>query len=72
MNSADVYGDGKPTGVNWLDVYAKIEKAGKGIMLVDGPQGMLDMIAHIHGSPYVRLGLDKAQTELTQALLTAR
>ena len=67
-----VYGDGKPTGVNWLDVYAKIEKAGKGIMLVDGPQGMLDMIAHIHGSPYVRLGLDRTQTELAQALLAAR
>jgi len=67
-----VYGDGKPTGMNWLDVYAKIEKAGKGIMLVDPAQGMLDVVNHIHGSPYVRLGMDKSQMELAKALLAAR
>ena len=67
-----VYGDGKPTGMHWLDVYAKIQKAGKGIMLVDGPQGTLDVISHIHGSPYVRLGINASQKDLAQALLAAR
>lgn len=67
-----VYGDGKPTGMHWLDIYERIQKAGKGIMLVDNARGTLDVLSHIHGTPYARIGVSAAERELAEALLRAR
>ena len=68
-----VFGDGKPNGMHWLDVYAKIEKAGKGVMYTeDSAQDMLTLLSTLHGTPYIRQSVSARDKDLAQALIKAR
>ena len=67
-----VYGDGKPSAVHWLDVYEKIAAAGKGMMICGGAQDFLDVLSHIHGTPYAKLEIRSCDRDLVRRVLDAR
>ena len=68
-----VFGDGKPNGMHWLDVYAKIEKAGKGVMYTENSaQDMLTLLSTLHGTPYIRQSVSARDKDLAKALIKAR
>ncbi len=67
-----VFGDGKPSGLHWLDVYRKIQKSGKQMMIIGSPQDYLDVLDAVHGTPYGSFGISVRETGLAKALLSAR
>jgi len=67
-----VFGDGKPGGLHWLDVYKKIQAAGKRMWIVGSPEDYLSVLGELHGSPYGNFGLDAGQRDLAEKLIGAR
>lgn len=67
-----VFGDGKPSGLHWLDVYKKIQASGKQMMIVGGPQDYLDVLGTLHGTPYGNFGFDARDRDLAEKLISAR
>lgn len=67
-----VFGDGKPSGLHWLDVYQRIQTSGKQMMIVGRPQDYLDVLGVLHGTPYGNFGLDARDCDLAQKLIAAR
>ncbi|MBR5289151.1 MAG: hypothetical protein IKU34_11285 [Clostridia bacterium] len=67
-----VYGDGQPSAIHWLDVYRRIQAAGKGMMICGGPKDFLDVLDQIHGTPYARLEIKNSERELVKRVLDAR
>lgn len=66
------FGDGKPTGLHWLDVYKRIQDSGKHSWIVGSPQDYLDVLNVLHGTPYGSFWLDASERELAQKLIDAR
>ena len=67
-----IYGDGKPSAVHWLDVYRRIAAAGKGMMICGSAQDYLDVLAHLHGTPYTKLDIRSSERALARRVLEAR
>lgn len=67
-----VFGDGKPSGLHWLDVYKKIHASGKRMMIIGGPQDYLDVLGALHGTPYGNFFLDVRDRDLAEKLIAAR
>lgn len=67
-----VFGDGKPGGKVWMDVYKKIQAAGKQMWIVGGPKDYLDVLGEIHGSPYACFGIDAKDADFARKLIDAR
>lgn len=67
-----VFGDGKPGGLHWLDVYKKIQASGKRMWIVGTPRNYLDVLGEIHGTPYGTFGLDISDLALAGTLIDAR
>lgn len=67
-----VFGDGKPGGLHWLDVYQKIQAAKKQMWIVGSADDYLNVLGEIHGSPYASFWLDASQRELAEKLINAR
>ena len=67
-----VYGEGQKGPVHWLEVYRKIEKAGKQNMIVGNPEAYLETIAHLHGQPYSSHWIPAGQRALAEAVILAR
>jgi len=66
------FGAGQPTGLHWLDVYRRIQSAGKHSWIVGEPQDFLDVLGALHGSPYAHFGLSAADRDLAEKLIHAR
>ena len=68
-----VYGEGKPGPMHWLDVYRKIRRAGKRMMLIGRPDEILETIGALGGEGvYCALGLRADEEETARRLLAAR
>ena len=67
-----VYGDGQPSAVHWLDVYRRIQAAGKGMMICGGPKDYLSVVSQLHGTPYAKLEILSSERELIRQVLDAR
>ena len=68
-----VYGDGQPGPMHWLeDVYRKIQKAGKQIMIMGGAEEYLDTLGELHGSPYSIQWFEEKDRDFAMKLLKAR
>jgi len=67
-----VYGDGQPSAVHWLDVYRRIQAAGKGVMICGNAQDYLDVLSHVHGTPYTQLTIPSSERDLIRRVLEAR
>lgn len=67
-----VFGDGKPSGLHWLDVYRKIQSAGKQMMIVGGPRDYLDVLGELHGTPYGSFGFKASERDFAEKLINAR
>lgn len=67
-----VYGDGKPSAPHWLDVYRKIQAAGKQMWIIGGAEDYLKVIKEIHGTPYSSHYLDVSQRALAEEIIKAR
>ena len=67
-----IYGDGKPSAVHWLDVYRRIAAAGKGMMICGSAQDYLDVLSHLHGTPYTKLDIRSSERALARRVLEAR
>lgn len=67
-----VYGDGKPSAIHWLDVYRRIQRAGKQMMIVGGPQDYLGVLSELHGTPYACFSIKNSEREQIERILAAR
>ncbi len=67
-----VSGAGQPDAIHWLDVYRRIQAAGKQMWIVGGPKDFLDVLAQVHGSPYFTYALSKKDRDFADALIRAR
>ena len=67
-----VFGDGQPPAEEWMDVYRRINAAGKQIWICGTPESYLKVIGEIHGTPYATHAMKKADMELAMRLLAAR
>ena len=67
-----VYGDGQPSAVHWLDVYRKIQAAGKGMMICGSAKDYLEVLEKLHGTPYAKLEIPNSEHDLVQRVLNAR
>jgi len=65
-------GSGKPYGACWLDIYQKIQSAGKQLMIEGGPDAFLEVLSHVHGSPYAIMWLSDSQRDIAEKLIAAR
>lgn len=65
-------GEGKPAPIHWLDIYRKIQAAGKQMQIVRGPQDFLDIMAEIHGTPYTCAMISHKDQDLINRVLNAR
>lgn len=67
-----VYGDGQPTAKHWLDVYRKIQQAGKRMMIVGGHQELMDVLSELHGAPYSTFSVKNCDRDLAIRAIQAR
>ena len=67
-----IYGDGQPSAPHWMDVYRKIQQAGKQMMIVGSAQDYLQVLEQIHGTPYVLLNMSTRDKGLASCVLDAR
>ncbi len=67
-----VFGDGKPSGLHWLDVYKKIQNSGKQMMIVGKPKDYLDVLGELHGTPYGNFGFNVRDRSFAESLINAR
>ena len=67
-----VFGAGKGPAAGWLEVYKKIQAAGKQMWIIENARDYLDVISELHGTPYGSFGLDADNRALAQQLIDAR
>jgi len=67
-----VFGDGQPSAEHWLDVYRRIEAAGKRYMVVGNAEGYLNVLSSLHGTPYTTQQLDASNRDFARKLIQAR
>lgn len=67
-----VFGDGQPPAEEWLDIYRRIDAAGKQMMICGTPESYLKVISQIHGTPYATHSMTRANRDLALELLRAR
>ena len=67
-----VFGEGKPGPMHWLDVYRRIMKAGKQVMIVGEAKDYPDTLHALGGTPYARYFLPASDRALAEAVIHAR
>lgn len=67
-----IYGAGQPSAPHWLDVYQKIQRSGKQMMIIGSAQDYLQVLDQIHGTPYVLLNMSAKDRELACKVMSAR
>ena len=67
-----VPGEGKPTCDVWMDVYRRIEQAGKQSWICGGPDDFLKIVDELHIRPYFTCALPSGERALAETLLKAR
>ena len=67
-----VYGAGQPGPMHWLDVYRKIQDAGKQMMILGSAEECLSVLNELHGSPYCNLGFSAKNRDYAMQVLKAR
>ena len=68
-----VYGEGQPSQINWIDVYKKIDAAGKRVMLVGGKNEYLETMKLLSGiNPYSRYNFKKDEKQLMNKILEVK
>ena len=67
-----VFGDGKPGGLHWLDVYKRIQSSGKQMWIVGSTKNYLDVLGELHSTPYASFWLDAKDRALAETLINAR
>ncbi len=68
-----VYGAGQPGPMHWLDLYKKIDAAGKYNNLNGSPEEILEALKHIPGNnPFIWNRLSKADSHFIEPLLNAK
>lgn len=67
-----VFGAGQPQAEHWLDVYRKIEAAGKQYQICGEPENNLNVIRELHGSPYITHSIAAREEATIRALLEVR
>lgn len=66
-------GDGQPDPIEWLDVYRKMEAAGKLIEIVRGPKPFLEVMEQLPGiTPYMHGSISVKDQDLLTRVLNAR
>lgn len=67
-----VPGDGKAPCAAWMDVYRRIEQAGKQSWICGGPKDFLKIVGELHIRPYFTCALPSGERALAETLLKAR
>ncbi|MBE5786355.1 MAG: hypothetical protein E7324_02310 [Clostridiales bacterium] len=67
-----VPGDGKPGAMHWLDVYRRIEKAGKQCQILCNAGDFTRVMAEFHGTPYVNLSMPAGEKDAALKTLAIR
>lgn len=67
-----IYGAGSPRPMNWLDLYRKIDAAGKLNVILGTPKEYLDVLSEIHGTPFSIHKFDRANIDIARKIIDAR
>lgn len=65
-------GAGNPYGAYWMDVYRRIEAAGKHAWLTGSLEENLQVLGELHNTPYLRIGFDAEDREKAERILAIR
>ena len=58
--------------MSWLDLYRKIDAAGKLNVILGTPKEYLDVLSEIHGTPFSIHKLGKANIDIARKISEAR
>jgi 5-methyltetrahydrofolate--homocysteine methyltransferase len=67
-----VPGMGKAPTHEWMDVYKKIQAAGKHSMIIGDPESYFAILNEVHGTPFCAHSVQTTQLDLAQKLINAR
>lgn len=67
-----VPGGGQPGAMHWLEVYRKIQEAGKEMMVIGGADEFLGVLGELHGSPYAIQIFEEKDRDYAMKVLKAR
>ena len=67
-----VYGDGQPPSPHWIDLYKRIEKAGKGIHVIGSAEDFITVHSHVKNNLYFKGGFRENKRALAEKLLQLR
>jgi 5-methyltetrahydrofolate--homocysteine methyltransferase len=67
-----VPGMGKAPTHEWMDVYKKIQAAGKHSMIIGDPESYFAILNEVHGTPFCAHSVQATQLDLAQKLINAR
>jgi 5-methyltetrahydrofolate--homocysteine methyltransferase len=65
-----VYGDGKPSAPHWIDVYKRIEAAGKGIQIVGGPDDIRGVYTQVKNNLYYTAAMPAKDRRIAEELVS--